>query len=290
MTRFETLAARNSLPAMIAFLLILALLGPAPAAGQEPEPFNALMLPELSQIEVGDTAFVNFEVDSTAHEFNGYEVTIQWDPARVSLLEVTEGELMTGACGNTFFVTTDQTDSTITIAHVILCGGVSLDGPGVLTTYAFEGVADGLSPVRIASDPDHTFAFAGIWINPDHPTFPRQVIFHDAAIQVGAVGAVAPAAPRGGRSLRLEQNAPNPFNPQTEIVFELGAAGPARLEIIDARGRLRWQQEWPRAAAGLHRVAWRGVAGDGAPLPSGVYFYRLRTASAAVTRKLTLVR
>lgn len=265
----------------------LVLLGAASAAGQ-PAPFNAYLLPATSTIDVGDTAFVNFEVDATAQEFNGYEVVIQYDPTIVDFLPpVIEGPLMLGACGNTFKVLS-QTDSTLTYAHVILCAGVALNGPGVLSTYRFRGLANGVSPLTIISSPDFTFAYAGIYINPNHPTFPRQVIFHNAEIRVGTQSGVeSGTAPP--LEFRLEQNAPNPFSSATAIGFQLAAAGPVALEVFDVAGR----RVWAKAASlppGAHRITWRGAAPDEAPLPSGIYFYRLTTAQGVATRKLTISR
>jgi hypothetical protein len=277
----KVLAKRLLIAAALLFL------GAVSAAGQ-PAPFNAFLLPELSTIDVADTALVNFEVDATAQEFNGYEVVIQYDPAIVDFLPpVIEGPLMLGACGNTFKVLT-QTDSALTYAHVILCAGVALNGPGVLSTYRFRGLANGVSPVSVISDPDFTFAYAGIYINPNHPTFPRQVIFHNAEIQVGPQSGIeSGAAPP--LEFRLEQNAPNPFSSATAIGFALAAAGPVALEVFDVCGRRVWAES-AALSPGAHRITWRGTAPDQAPLPSGIYFYRLTTVQGAATRKLIISR
>ena len=42
--------------------------------------------------------------------------------------------------------------------------------------------------------------------------------------------------------------------------------------------------------AGVHRVHWDGRDGQGRPLASGVYLYRLVTGESIQTRKLTLLR
>ncbi len=265
------------------FVLVL-----SASATAQPADFNAFLLPELSTIDVGDTVFVRFEVDATAMEFNGYEVTIQYDPTIVDFLPpVIEGPLMTGACGNTFKSLT-QTDSTLTYAHVILCAGVALNGPGLLSTYRFQGLANGVSPVTIISDPDRTFANAGIWISPGHPTFPRQVIFHNAEIRVGPQsgidsGAVPPP------TFHLGQNAPNPFRSLTTIPFELAADGEVTFEIFDVLGRRVWSDAWT-LTAGTHTLRWDGVSSSASTLPNGVYLYRLTSATGSESRRLVLTR
>ena len=89
---------------------------------------------------------------------------------------------------------------------------------------------------------------------------------------------------------QLRQNAPNPFNSETVISWFQLRPGPARVEVFALTGqRVAVLHEGPKKA-GIHRLRW-AVRGDrGRPLASGVYVYRLVTAEAAETRKLTLLR
>ncbi len=90
--------------------------------------------------------------------------------------------------------------------------------------------------------------------------------------------------------VRLQQNAPNPFNSQTVITWFLLAPGPARLEVFALTGqRVAVLREGP-LKAGFHRLRWEGRDAWGRPLASGVYVCRLVTADAVDTRKLTLLR
>ena len=85
--------------------------------------------------------------------------------------------------------------------------------------------------------------------------------------------------------------APNPFNPRTEIAFSLPAAGPARLEVYDIRGRLVRVLSDGALPAGQQRVAWDGLDDSGQAVSSGTYLLRLETGSGrGLTRKLTVVR
>ena len=88
----------------------------------------------------------------------------------------------------------------------------------------------------------------------------------------------------------LQQNAPNPFNSQTVIPWFVLQPGSARLEVFAVTGqRVAVLHEGPQKA-GLHRLRWDGRDEQGRPLASGVYLYRLVTAEAVQTRKLTLLR
>lgn len=83
---------------------------------------------------------------------------------------------------------------------------------------------------------------------------------------------------------------PNPFRPATTIGFSVPQEGPARLRVFDAEGRLvRTLLDGP-AVPGEHQVIWNGRTADGAPLPAGMYFFRLDHAQGTGTGRTVLVR
>jgi hypothetical protein len=83
----------------------------------------------------------------------------------------------------------------------------------------------------------------------------------------------------------LAQNAPNPFNPQTEIAFRLDRNAHTVLRVYDARGRAVTTLVDGDMAAGDHTVHF-----DGKGLASGLYVYRLEIDGVAQARKMMLVR
>lgn len=83
----------------------------------------------------------------------------------------------------------------------------------------------------------------------------------------------------------LAQNRPNPFNPATEIAFSLERGGPVRLTVHDLKGRQLAVLADGELAAGPHAVTWRPRE-----LPSGTYFYRLRTDAGVLARRALLVK
>ncbi len=93
-------------------------------------------------------------------------------------------------------------------------------------------------------------------------------------------------------ALRLRGNAPNPFAASTRIDYSLPDTGGARvlLTIHDAAGRqirtLREASQGP----GSHSVRWNGADESGRPVPSGVYFCRLRWDGGSEARSLLLLR
>jgi hypothetical protein len=93
------------------------------------------------------------------------------------------------------------------------------------------------------------------------------------------------------RPARLHANSPNPFNPQTQIAFEIPREARVRLEVFDATGaRVRTLVDAPRAA-GRHAESWNGTDAAGVAVSSGVYFCRLTVGGAVIdTRKMVLLK
>ena len=92
------------------------------------------------------------------------------------------------------------------------------------------------------------------------------------------------------RNLELERNYPNPFNSSTVIPFSLSKETEVYLQIFDVLGRSVANLVVGRLQTGRHRVNWEGLDAGGQPVPSGIYFYRLRSGNRAESRKMTLVR
>ena len=113
----------------------------------------------------------------------------------------------------------------------------------------------------------------------------------EGVFRLDAAGAISAADNPPTTSLtELEPSYPNPFNPVTTIVFNLGKPTRVSLRIYDAGGRLvRTLLEEPRGA-GRHRLVWDGCDDSGRGVASGVYLYRLTGAGVDRTRKMVLVR
>ena len=92
------------------------------------------------------------------------------------------------------------------------------------------------------------------------------------------------------RNFELEKNYPNPFNSGTVIPFSLSSETEVHLQVFDVLGRPVVNLVAGRLQAGRHRVHWEGRDTGGQLVPSGIYFYRLRSGNRAESRKMTLVR
>ena len=88
----------------------------------------------------------------------------------------------------------------------------------------------------------------------------------------------------------LNPNYPNPFNPETNISFDMPQAGPARLDIYNVKGQLVKTLFDGTAAFGRNSMIWNGTDDSGSAVTSGVYFYRLTTTGHSETRKMMLMK
>ncbi|MDE3058277.1 MAG: T9SS type A sorting domain-containing protein, partial [Bacteroidota bacterium] len=91
-------------------------------------------------------------------------------------------------------------------------------------------------------------------------------------------------------SFSLEQNFPNPFNPSTEIRYQISKGSDVSLKVYDAVGRevSTLVNEWK--PSGTYEVTFNGSS-----LASGTYFYRLIATNDGgethtETKRLTLLK
>jgi hypothetical protein len=85
-------------------------------------------------------------------------------------------------------------------------------------------------------------------------------------------------------------NVPNPFNPATELRFQLGQEGPLEVDILDVRGRLVRNLYRGLGVTGPNSLRWDGIGDGGRSLPSGVYLVSVRTAGKTVAGSVLLLR
>ncbi len=91
-------------------------------------------------------------------------------------------------------------------------------------------------------------------------------------------------------SYSLSQNYPNPFNANTQITFALPKAGRTSLEIFNILGQKVNTLVDEYMTAGFRVVNWDGRDGSGKDVPSGIYFYRLRSEGFLQTKKMLMIK
>lgn len=104
-----------------------------------------------------------------------------------------------------------------------------------------------------------------------------------------AATAVGDGVPFAGAEVALGC-APNPFNPRTTVSFDLPAAGPGRLAVFDASGRLVRVLVDGHLPAGPQSVVWDGRDRAGREVGSGGYVVRIEHGGGRGGVKVQLVR
>jgi flagellar hook assembly protein FlgD len=87
----------------------------------------------------------------------------------------------------------------------------------------------------------------------------------------------------------LFQNVPNPFNPETTIRYSVAGPGAVTIRIYSAGGTLVRTLVDRYHASGRYSTRWDGKDDLGRKLGSGVYFYKLETASGSREAKKLLM-
>jgi hypothetical protein len=91
-------------------------------------------------------------------------------------------------------------------------------------------------------------------------------------------------------ALTVLQNHPNPFTGATQLQIGLPENADVHVDVYDVAGRRVREYTLPQQTKGWSTVRLDSDNASGAPLASGVYFYRVRAGAETVTRKMVIAR
>lgn len=83
---------------------------------------------------------------------------------------------------------------------------------------------------------------------------------------------------------------PNPFNPSTNIKYNLNSDSNVKISIYDVKGRLVnliVDEDKPK---GEYEIVWNGENQDNQVMPSGIYFCRLKTNVGVSLKKISIIK
>jgi hypothetical protein len=221
----------------------------------------------LSEPLPGRTLRLDVHVDH-ASQLSAAMVRVAYDPAELTLVGASKGEMLARDNGNVMFFTVQREG----VIEVDL-GRLHPEKPGV----SGHGVVASIE-FRVTQPPETGLSYV-----------------YDLR---GANGAVIA---RGANELTtfgqgrlteavLCQNYPNPLNPATSIVFMLPSRQAVDLAVYDLTGRrLKTLVSGPQDP-GVHTIEWNGLDQGGNPVASGVYFYKMHASDVTQTRKLVITR
>jgi hypothetical protein len=231
-----------------------------------PKEMNALRLRIDTVGGVGSTLTASLLLTADG-SLQAMSIPLLWNPDVLELEGTVEGDLLQQQGGEWRLLTPQP--GTVDVA---LLGRPEpgLLGEGVLATLTF----------RILASADPVFAFGEIRARDRD----NQVLVIDASVDELS------AVPELPRETALHANVPNPFNPITQVSFDLAQASRVRLEIFDVGGaRVRVLLDETRPA-GRHQVIWDGRDDTGRTVASGVYVTRLVAGNVRQMTKMMLLK
>lgn len=154
----------------------------------------------------------------------------------------------------------------------------------IATTDPFYDI-DG-DPNLLASTPFDNLFFATtneahVTVTPENAVWLLDEI--DPALTAIPARASAPA-------FSLLEAAPNPFDQQTLVRWNLESSSRVRVDVYDVAGRRVTTLVDASSAAGPGDVRWSGRDAAGRTVATGVYFVRMQAAGETQTRRVVLVR
>lgn len=91
-------------------------------------------------------------------------------------------------------------------------------------------------------------------------------------------------------SFYLTQNFPNPFNPETNIQFNVPEESEVTLTVFDLKGNKVAIILKDKVSSGFHQVTWDGRNQLGNHLSGGVYLYSLEAGNFTQTKKMIFLK
>jgi len=261
----------------IAFAILISL--PNPVLGD----INLAILPQTVTVDRGDIFDVELTVTEVGSDFNGFDAFIGYDPTKLTFIQQSDGaqqgSLLQEACGTEFHQFAIANDSTyVSITYIILCAGVSVNGPGVVYNLRFQAkYTDGPTSLSILQGTQ--FFNAGIFVTP--------LITEDATVIIGTQTDVP--SERLETGLRLNA-APNPFNPVTVLSFDIPHSSPVTLAVYSPAGKRITTLVNAFLNQGPHELVWDGRDHHGRRVASGAYRVRLETAGQSKSMSVVLVK
>ena len=89
---------------------------------------------------------------------------------------------------------------------------------------------------------------------------------------------------------KLQQNIPNPFNPETTIHYSLKDAGRVKIEIFNIKGEKIRTLVNEYKNIGHHSTIWNGMDNSGKTVANGMYFYSMISEKYHKIRKMLIIK
>jgi len=183
------------------------------------------------------------------------------------------------------------TNENVALARIVFRdnGGVDIGGADVIIGDSSSALGTWTRYEVMATAPAGTDSVDAYILFTQGPFLEGGAIFVDDVAFDEDVGSGIGDTP-GKSSANLHQNVPNPFNPTTNISFDLARDEIVEIEVYDVAGRLVNTLYNGPLGVGRHSVTWDGMSAAGTRVSSGVYLYVLRTSTETISRRMVMLK
>jgi hypothetical protein len=172
---------------------------------------------------------------------------------------------------------------------------------GIIDSQTDVGGWPALNAVAAPLDSDHD-GMPDDWenargLNPSNPDdrnvlaldgYTMLEVYLNSLVSIPTSVVEAPPVPR--EEFTLLPNYPNPFNPLTNIIYEVPSNGNVSIRIYDSYGRLVKELLNRYHAPGRYRIPWDGTDAQSLKSASGAYFAVVRYQTKSMILKLLLLK
>lgn len=228
--------------------------------------------PLSGQAAIGQTIEVpvNVDMSATAEKLGSYTIDVSWDPAVLKYTGYSGGTV--SGFENPVVNEQNAARGRLRAAHAY--------------PYGAEGVVNilNLKFQVVGSAGEKSALSVGFTAMAAARTFTNllpQVEIAESALEVASADAP--------ESYGID-NFPNPFNPSTEIRYQLPKESKVEIVVFNVLGQKVQTLVNAKQPAGRYTIRWEGVDAEGQLVPSGMYFLRMRAGEFKAERKLMLLK
>ena len=219
---------------------------------------------EMTLDLAGEKVLVGEEISVTvsmanAKQLNGFGLELTYDADKFEFVSAVPAaaDLLKSQGDETPLFKNWPEEGRISVVNAIIDAG-SVSGEGALVTFTFKVLREFEDNAR--------FEIA------------QGVVFDADQLQNPVVSLGALDVQSTPTEFALHQNFPNPFNPQTNIPYDLAESGDVALRIYNLLGQEVRTLVRERQQAGRYTVQWSGMDDRGVSVSSGIYFYQVSVA------------
>ena len=210
------------------------------------------------KVLVGETVTLTVSM-ANARQLNGFGLELVYDADKFEFVSAApaENDLLKSEGGETPLFKNWPEEGRVSVVNAIVESG-SVSGEGALVTFTFKVLREFEDNAR--------FEIAqGVVFDPEK--------LQNPVVTLGALDVQSTPT-----EFALHQNFPNPFNPQTNIPYDLAEGGDVVLRIYNLLGQEVRTLVRERQAPGRYTVQWSGMDDRGVSVSSGIYFYQVSVA------------